>query len=81
MKWAGLRCKIKVTGDFEGCKVDLRDKPADPSSTLAKPRSIGKDGSVAIVVEDESREGSATSLVLLDANGNVIEKVLVVVSG
>ena len=81
VKWAGLRCKIKVTGDFEGCKVDLRDKPADPSSTLAKPRSIGKDGSVAIVVEDESREGSATSLVLLDAGGNVIEKVLVVVSG
>lgn len=79
VKWAGLRCKIKVTGDFEGCKVDLRDKPADPSSTLAKPRSIGKDGSVAIVVEDESREGSATSLVLLDAGGNVIEKVLVTV--
>ena len=79
VKWAGLRCKIKVTGDFEGCKVDLRDKPADPSSTLSKPRPIGKDGSVAIVVEDESREGSATSLVLVDSVGKVIEKILVTV--
>ena len=30
VKWAGLRCQIKVTGQFDGCKVDLRDKAADP---------------------------------------------------
>ena len=80
-KWAGLRCKIKVTGDIEGCKVDLRDKPADAASSLAKARPISKDGTVAIMVEDESREGSATTIVLLDLHGQLIDKILTIVGG
>lgn len=80
-KWAGLRCRVKVTGDFDGCKVDLRDKAADPGSSVVSPKSVAKDGSVSLVVTNESREGTATTLVLLDQAGNVLDKSLVTVGG
>ena len=80
-KWAGLRCRVKVTGDFDGCKVDLRDKAADPGSSVVSPKSVAKDGSVSLVVTNESREGTATTLVLLDQVGNVLDKSLVTVGG
>lgn len=78
-KWAGLRCRVKVTGDYDGCSVDLRDKAADPGTTLASPKAVAKDGSVAVVVTNESREGTATTLVLLDQVGNVLDKAPVTV--
>ncbi len=83
-KWSGLRCKIKVDGRFDGCKVDLRDKAADPTTTLAQAiKSVEKDGTVSLVVkaDKDSREGSAAMLVLLDPTGNVIEKTPVTVGG
>ena len=73
-KWAGLRCRIKVTGDYDGCMADLRDKAADPATTLASPKAVTKEGSVALVVTNESREGTATTLVLLDHAGNILDK-------
>ena len=87
-KWAGLRCRIKVTGDFAGCTVDLRDKPADPvssvlhpegvaegeSGTLLVPKAVSKEGSVSLVVTNASRAGTATMLVLLDQTGNILDK-------
>jgi hypothetical protein len=78
-KWAGLRCRIKATGDYGGCMVDLRDKAGDPGTTLASPKAVAKDGSVALVVMDVSREGTATTLVLLDQAGNVLDKLPVTV--
>jgi hypothetical protein len=81
VKWAGLRCRVKVTGQFDGCRAELREKAADPTTSLVRPRTIGKDGTVALVVEDDTREGSATTLVLLDAAGSVLDKMLVTVGG
>ena len=81
VKWAGLRCRVKVAGHFDGCKVDLRDKAADPSTSLANVKAVGSDGNVALIVLDDTREGSATTLVLLDAADNVIDKNLVTVGG
>jgi hypothetical protein len=81
VKWAGLRCRVKVGGQFDGCKVDLRDKAADVSTSLTGAKPIAKDGAVSLVVTDDSREGSASTLILLDMAGNVIEKMLVTVGG
>jgi hypothetical protein len=81
-KWIGLRCRIKVTGDYDSCTVDLRDKAADPETSLADAvKAVGKDGTVSLVVKArcDDREGSATTLVLLDQAGNVIDKSLVTV--
>jgi hypothetical protein len=80
-KWARLRCRFKVDGAFENCKVDLRDKAADPATSLTGAKAVGKDGTVALVVEDDTREGTATMLVLLDPGGNVLEKMPVTVGG
>jgi hypothetical protein len=72
---------VTIGGDFAGCSVDLRDKPADPTTSLTKTKPVGPDGNVALVVSDDSREGSSTILVLLDPSGTVVEKMPLVVGG
>ena len=42
---------------------------------------MGADGGVALVVADDSRDGSGTTLVLLDASGRVIEKMPLAIGG
>ena len=81
VRWSGLRCRVAVGGDFAGCSVDLRDKPADPTSSLTGAKPVGPDGNVALVVADDGREGTSTTLVLVDPAGVVVEKMPLVVGG
>ena len=77
IKWAGLRCRIKVAGAYDGCTVDLRDKAADPGTSLAEAvKPVGKDGTASVVLKAEldARVGTATTLVLVDHAGNVVDK-------
>ncbi len=81
-KWVGLRCRVKVAGDHAGCMLDLRDKAADPATSLAEAvKAVGKDGagSVAVKAELDTRAGTATTLVLLDRSGNVVDRAPVTV--
>ena len=83
IKWQGLRCKIVVIGKFDGCHVDLREKAADPTTSLLESKAskpVGHDGNVALLADAEARERSAT-LVLLDSFGSVLDKMLVTVGG
>ncbi|MBN9118098.1 MAG: BREX-1 system phosphatase PglZ type B [Planctomycetes bacterium] len=79
VKWSRLRCRVQIVGDFSGCKVDLRDKPVDPTTSLTGAKSVGSDGAVSLPVADDSREGTATTVVLLDSVGNVVAKAAVTV--
>jgi len=79
VKWAGLRCRIKVKGQASGCKVDLRDKANDPGATLASATSLSAEGKATILVENDQREGTAAILVLLDQTGTVLEKMPITV--
>jgi hypothetical protein len=81
VRWSGLRCRIVIAGDLNGCSVDLRDKPADPASSLAGVKPVGPDGQVALLVSDDGREGSSTTLVLIDPACIVVEKMPLVVGG
>ena len=81
VRWSGLRCRVTVEGDFVGCLVDLRDKPADPATSLAAAKPVGTDGNVSLVVTDDSREGSSTTLVLLDPSGTLVAKMPITVGG
>ena len=81
VRWSGLRCRVTIGGDFAGCSVDLRDKPADPGTSLTGLKPVASDGNVALVVPDDSREGSSTTLVLLDSSGSVVEKMPLMVGG
>jgi len=80
-RWSGLRCRVTILGNFVGCSVDLRDKPADAATSLTGAKPVGADGNAALVVTDDSREGSGTTLVLLDASGVVIAKQPLAVGG
>jgi hypothetical protein len=59
--------------------VDLRDKVNAPDTSLTGVRPVGPDGAVALVVEDDAREGTAAMLVLIDAGGTVVDKTAVTV--
>ena len=81
VKWAGLRCKIKISGDFAGCRIDLREKLNDPHSSIVAARPVAADGSAALIVVDDRHAGRATNLVLLDHAGSVVDKQAVTVGG
>ncbi len=81
VKWTRLRCRIRIEGMTPGCRADLRDKPADPASSLTGEKVIGPDGAVSLVVGDDGREGTATTVVLLDAAGAVVARAAVTVGG
>ena len=81
VKWAGLRCRVKIAGDVNGCFVDLRGKAADPATSLCGARPVAKEGSAALVVAEDALDGTATMLVLLDDSGAVIDKMPVTVGG
>jgi hypothetical protein len=81
VKWAGMRCRIKVTGDYAGCFVDLRLKLNDPKTSIVEARPVAADGSVAVVVANDEHAGRAANLVLLDGAGTVIDKQAVTVGG
>lgn len=81
VKWSGLRCRVKVAGPASGCSVDLRDKAADSATSLSGIKTVGKDGTATLLVENDGREGTATNLVLLDGAGSVLEKMPVNVGG
>ncbi len=81
IKWSRLRCRVQIAGEFAGCKVDLRDKPVDPATSLTGAKAVGPDGSVSLPVADDSKEGTATTVVLLDSTGGIIAKAAVTVGG
>jgi len=54
--------------------VDVRDRVNAAYTSLTGMRSVGPDGAVALVVEDDAREGTAAMLVLIDSEGTVVDK-------
>jgi hypothetical protein len=70
-----------VTGEYTGCRVDLRDKLNDLKSSIVEARPVTEDGSAAVVVEDDRHVGRATNLVLVDSAGTVVDKLAVTVGG
>nr|WP_205964555.1 BREX-1 system phosphatase PglZ type B [Ramlibacter agri] len=74
VKWKGLRCTVEVEGASPGQRVDIRTKAALPSSSLAasaKPLEAGK-GSLAVA--DDENMGAAAVVVVLSADGEVLQK-------
>ena len=68
--WRGLRCRITVRGARPGLRVDLRTKAGDAASSLAGGgKEIDADGTVALMVEDEDREGQGAVVVVVGADG------------
>ncbi|MFN7769850.1 MAG: BREX-1 system phosphatase PglZ type B [Planctomycetaceae bacterium] len=81
VKWTGLRCRVKLSGEYAGCRVDLRDRAADPRSSIAQSKPLGEDGTASLVVNADEDDclGEAKTLVVLDAAGLVVAKQAVTV--
>jgi len=76
VRWAGLRMIIEASGADETITADLRSKAADEASSFLSEEQTSKafkDGSIALLVEDDSHHGSAAVLVLLK-DGQLLAK-------
>jgi hypothetical protein len=81
IQWVGLRCRVSVELSSEGLLVDLRTKPNVPDSSIAKPKALDTDGNAALLVADDSLQGTVVSLVVVDSSGRVVCKEATTVGG
>jgi hypothetical protein len=80
--WKGMRCNVVADGDVFGLLVDIRLEPGIASTSVVLEAKPFKDnGTTSVVVEDEDLEGKAASLLLVDANGNVVYQMDTIIGG
>ena len=73
IKWNGFLCRIQVTGNSDSKTVDVRTKAADASTSIVSaPKLVGATGQASVTVPEDSFEGAAAVVVVLDASGNVV---------
>ena len=73
ISWRGLRCRVQIQGVSTGLKIDLRQNWKQAKSLAAAAKEVDAQGIGSLAVRDDSLEGSAASVVLLDAAGQVID--------
>jgi hypothetical protein len=81
VQWKQMWCRIAV--EPKGIKItaDIRRKVNDPASSITATKAVDGEGKAALLVEDDSLEGTTVSLVLLDDAGRVIAKRATTVGG
>ena len=72
--WNGLRCRVEVTTEALALRVDIRTKAALSDSSLVAQVKPLDGGRASLAVADDSSEGTAAFVVVLDASGTVIQK-------
>lgn len=81
VQWIGLRCRITVEPAVDGLLADLRTKPNVAGTSITDAKPLDADGKVAMLVADDSLEGTTVSLVIVDATGRVVSKEATTVGG
>lgn len=71
--WKGLRCTVVVAGASVGQRVDIRTKAALASSSLAASKPLDG-GKASLAVADDEQMGAAAVVVVLGADGEVVQK-------
>jgi hypothetical protein len=74
VSWKGLRCTVVVSGASVGQRVDVRTKAALASSSLAASTKALENGKASLAVADDGQIGAAAMVVVLAANGDVLQK-------
>lgn len=72
--WKGLRCTVVVDGASAGQRVDIRTKAALASSSLAASAKPLEGGKASLAVADDEQMGAVAVVVVLSAEGNVLQK-------
>lgn len=79
--WKGLRCTVVVEGAAPGYQVDIRSKVALGSSSLAASIKALDGGKASLAVADDEHMGAAAVVVVLNAEGEVLQKQATTVGG
>lgn len=79
--WKGLRCTVIVEGAVPGQRVDIRSKAALASSSLAASDKPLDGGKASLAVADDEHMGAAAVVVVMSAEGEVLQKQVTTVGG
>lgn len=73
--WRGMRCRIVVETNDPSVKADLRlNWKQAATSIAASPKEVGPAGEASVAVADDSHEGTAATVVVIDGAGNVLDR-------
>jgi hypothetical protein len=81
VRWVGLRCRVTVQPAAEGLLADMRTKANVSNSSITEPKALDAEGRAALLVADDSLQGTMASLVIVDASGRVVCKEATTVGG
>ena len=79
--WKGLRCVVEVNPPVTGLRLDIRTKPAQSASSLVASVKPFEDGKASVAVKDDEHLGLSATVVVLDADGQVVQKMSTAVGG
>ena len=79
--WKGLRCVVEVESTSTGLTVDVRTKPALATSSLVASVKPLEGGKASVAVADDDNLGAAAMVVILAADGQVLQKQATTVGG
>lgn len=75
VSWRGMRCRVRVSASDPAIRVDLRlNWKLAETSIAASTKEIGTSSEASLAVADDSHEGAAVSVVVLDASGAVLDR-------
>jgi hypothetical protein len=72
VRWVGLRLRVEVAGD--AAFMDLRTRPADPSTSLLERPVAVEAGSATAPVPEPDAEGVAAVVVVLSSDGRLLSQ-------
>ena len=73
--WRGMRCRVAVTTNDPSVRIDLRTNWKQANTSIAaSPKEVGPSGEQSLAVADDSHEGHASTVVVLDGAGNVLDR-------
>ena len=74
ISWRGMRCRVSVDTNASGLSVDLRlNWKQAGSSITATSKELTETGEASLAVSDDSHEGAAASVVIIDQAGRVLD--------
>lgn len=81
IEWKRLRCVVTITTNNPAIQADVRSNWKQPTTSLVvAPKAAGETGNVNLAVRDEF-EGQSVMVVLLDEQGDVVDKHSTIVGG
>lgn len=75
VSWRGMRCRVSVATNDPSVVVDLRLNWKQANTSIAaSAKEVGPAGEASLAVADDSHEGAAATVVVVDAAGSVLDR-------